>query len=191
VPPMQAAVSGVADLHYRGREHTMAVSAVGPDPEITDRVMLRGRKSRIYYLRRFFDYPSTLSRETLLKLGLWRTLRIGASYLKSALFPLKPEQTLEHFFINRFGRELYRTFFDSYAEKIWGVPCTRISAEWGAQRVRGLSILASVRHALRKILGRRGGVGQKGRPDVGRNRTMHPGDGRRDPDPLSRRKSHH
>src|SRR5450759_2277117 len=85
------------------------------DPEHEDRVMLlRSRKSRIYYLRRFFDYPITLSLATLRKLGLLRTLRIGISYVKSALFPLKEERTLEQFFINRFGKELYNTFFKSY-----------------------------------------------------------------------------
>jgi protoporphyrinogen oxidase len=69
----------------------------------------------------------------------------------SALFPVKPEQTLEQFFINRFGRELYSTFFKSYTEKVWGVPCNRISAEWGAQRIKGLSIWATLAHALRKV----------------------------------------
>ena len=142
----------------------MASPASGPDPAATDRVMLvRRRKSRIYYRRHFFEYHITLSKDTLLKLGLWRTFSIGVSYVKSALFPLKPEETLEQFFINRFGRELYRTFFQSYTEKVWGVPCTRISAEWGAQRIKGLSIVATVRHALKKLLGRTGGdVGQKG-----------------------------
>jgi protoporphyrinogen oxidase len=162
--PMQASANGVAAIHYQGQQRAVASPASGPDPAATDRVMLvRRRKSRIYYLRRFFEYPITLSKDTLLKLGLWRTFRIGVSYVKSALFPLKPEQTLEQFFINRFGRELYRTFFKSYTEKVWGVSCTRISAEWGAQRIKGLSIVATVRHALKKILGRTSGdVGQKG-----------------------------
>jgi protoporphyrinogen oxidase len=122
-----------------------------------DQVMLvRRRKSRIYYLRRFFEYPITLSLDTILKLGLWRTLRIGLSYGRSALFPLKTEDTLEQFFINRFGRELYRTFFKSYTEKVWGVPCERISAAWGAQRIKGLSVWATLLHVLRRI-GERGG----------------------------------
>lgn len=162
--PMQASANGPEAIQYHGKRRAVASSAAGPDPAATDRVMLvRRRKSRIYYLRRFFEYPITLSKDTLLKLGLWRTFRIGVSYIKSALFPLKPEETLEQFFINRFGRELYRTFFQSYTEKVWGVPCTRISAEWGAQRIKGLSIVATLRHALKKILGRTGGdVGQKG-----------------------------
>src|SRR5262249_20973032 len=95
----------------------------GPDPKIADRVMLiRNRKSRIYFLRRFFDYPITLSGDTLKKLGFTRTLKIGFSYAASAANQKKPEKTLEEFLINRFGRELYLTFFKSYTEKVWGVP---------------------------------------------------------------------
>jgi protoporphyrinogen oxidase len=133
-----------------------------PDAASEDRVMLlRSRKSRIYYLRRFFDYPITLSLATLRKLGLLRTLRIGISYVKSALFPLKEERTLEQFFINRFGKELYNTFFKSYTEKVWGVPCGRIGAEWGAQRIKGLSVWAALAHALKKAFHRGGGgIGQ-------------------------------
>jgi protoporphyrinogen oxidase len=144
-------------------ERTIAPSAASAEPDRVDRVMLlRRRKSRIYYLRRFFDYPVSLSKDTLLKLGLWRTGKIGISYVKSALFPIKREETLEQFFINRFGRELYGTFFKSYTEKVWGVPCDRISAEWGAQRIKGLSVWATLLHAWRKAFRRAGGdIGQK------------------------------
>jgi protoporphyrinogen oxidase len=135
-------------------ERSLAPPASNPDAAHDDRVMLlRKRKSRIYYLRRFFEYPISLSKDTLFKLGLWRTMRIGMSYLHSALFPLKEERTLEQFFINRFGRELYQTFFKSYTEKVWGVPCNQISAEWGAQRIKGLSIWSTLLHALRKLGG--------------------------------------
>jgi protoporphyrinogen oxidase len=135
----------------------------GPDTAGADRIMLlRQRKSRIYYLRRFFDYPISLSVDTLLKLGLWRTMRIGLSYVWSALFPLPKEETLEQFFINRFGRQLYATFFKSYTEKVWGVPCDRISAEWGAQRIKGLSIWATLLHALKSAFGaKKADIGQK------------------------------
>jgi protoporphyrinogen oxidase len=136
---------------------------LAPDPAATDRAMLlRARKSRIYYLRRFFDYPISLSKDTILKLGLWRTFKIGMSYVQSALFPLKHEETLEQFFINRFGQELYRTFFKSYTEKVWGVPCDRISAEWGAQRIKGLSVWSTLLHAVKKAFKPAGGdLGQK------------------------------
>jgi protoporphyrinogen oxidase len=109
-------------------------------------MLLRPRRSRIYYLRRFFDYPISLSLATLSNLGLWRTMKIGFSYLRAMLFPIKPEKNLEQFFINRFGRELYATFFRDYTEKVWGMPCDAIPAEWGAQRDKGLSISKAISH---------------------------------------------
>ena len=143
----------VHEITYQRATRRVVATAAGADP---DRVMLvRNRKTRIYFLRRFFEYPITLSKDTVVKLGLWRTARIGMSYVYSVLRPIKPEQNLEQFFINRFGRLLYRTFFKSYTEKVWGVPCHEISAEWGAQRVKGLSILKSLKHALSKIFSRR------------------------------------
>jgi protoporphyrinogen oxidase len=127
-------------------------AAGGPDPALTDRVMLvRNRLSRIYYLRRFFSYPLSLSLETIWNLGLWRTARAGVSYLWSMLFPIRPEKSLADFFVNRFGRNLYETFFRDYTEKVWGVPCDRISAEWGAQRIKSLSILRALLHMLKKL----------------------------------------
>ena len=163
--PLEASANGPTAITYHRMEKTIAPSSNGAAPAAVDRIMLlRPRKSRIYYLRRFFDYPISLSKDTLLKLGLWRTFRIGLSYIRSALFPVKPEQTLEQFFINRFGKELYSTFFKSYTEKVWGVPCNRISAEWGAQRIKGLSIWATLAHALRKVFKKRGkrDIAQKG-----------------------------
>jgi protoporphyrinogen oxidase len=116
-----------------------------------DQVMLvRRRKSRIYFLRTFFDYPISLSADTLAKLGPIRTLRIGLSYMRSAAMPIKNVENLEQFFINRFGRELYHTFFKSYTEKVWGVPCDQISAEWGEQRIKGLSIKKTLQHIVKK-----------------------------------------
>ena len=113
-----------------------------PDPQVSDRVMLkRPRLSRIFYLKRFFDYPVSLNLNTIRGLGLWRMFKIGCSYMKALLFPIKDEKTLEDFMINRFGRELYLTFFKDYTEKLWGVECRKISAEWGAQRIKGISIL--------------------------------------------------
>ncbi len=149
--PLEASESGPAAIRYHGMERAVPADSSGPDPAAGGRVMLlRPRRSRIYYLRHLFEYPLSFSRDTLLKLGLARTLKIGLSYLRSALLPLKREDTLEQFLINRFGRELYLRFFKSYTEKVWGVPCNRISAEWGAQRIKGLSIWAAVRHALRR-----------------------------------------
>jgi protoporphyrinogen oxidase len=125
-------------------------------------MLLRKRTSRIYFLRRFFDYPIRLTADTLAKLGPARTVRIGFSYFRSLLFPIQPERTLEEFFINRFGKELYRTFFKDYTEKVWGVPCNQISAEWGRQRIKGLSIAKSIKHFLRQAFHKRADIAQEG-----------------------------
>ena len=134
----------------------------GPDPEQTDRVMLvRSRLSRILFGQRLYDYPLSLSPATLMRLGLGRTARIGAGYLHARLFPRKPEKSLEDFFINRFGKTLYETFFRDYTQKVWGVPCSKIEPEWGAQRVKGLSIGRAVAHALKAAFRRDTSLAQK------------------------------
>jgi protoporphyrinogen oxidase len=136
-------------------EHGHTTTVVTPDPEDSDHVMLvRPRKSRIYYLRKFFDYPIKLTANTIKNLGPVRMTRIGVSYIASRLRPIKEEKSLEDFLINRFGRELYLTFFKSYTEKVWGTPCNQISAEWGAQRIKGLSLTTALKHFVRKALGR-------------------------------------
>ncbi len=122
------------------------------DPDLI--MLIRPRKSRIYYLRKFFDYPITLTKRTLENLGAARTLRVGASYLRSRVSQIEPEKSLEDFLINRFGRELYLTFFKSYTEKVWGTPCDRISAEWGAQRIKGLSLTTALKHFVKKAFSR-------------------------------------
>jgi len=131
-----------------GQETSKKIAA--PDPESEDDVMLnRGRLSRIYFLRKFFNYPITLNSNTIMNLGLYRMLKIGLSYAKIAILPIKDEKTLEDFYINRFGRELYSTFFDDYNVKLWGVPCSEIEPDFGAQRVKGLSITKVITHALK------------------------------------------
>ncbi len=133
------------------------------DPGKEDLVMLvRQRKSRIYFLGRFFDYPISLSPRTLSGLGFKRAVRIGFSYMRSSLFPIKEEKSLEDFFINRFGRELYLTFFKSYTEKVWGVPCSEISAEWGAQRIKGLSIGKAIVHFMKQLFKKDTDISQEG-----------------------------
>ena len=115
----------------------------------SDAVMLvRRRLSRIFYRRQFFDYPLKINVNTLKNLGVIETLRIGLSYAHAQLRFRRPEETLEEFFVNRFGNRLYRTFFKDYTEKVWGVPCREISAEWGAQRIKGLSITKAIAHAV-------------------------------------------
>ena len=130
------------------------LSPGGPDPESEDRVMLlRQRISRIYYKRRFFDYPISMKPETIRNMGFGTTVRAGFSYLGSAVRKL-PEDTLENFYINRFGRKLYSMFFEGYTEKLWGRHPRDISPDWGAQRVKGLSITAVIKDMLSKIGGR-------------------------------------
>jgi protoporphyrinogen oxidase len=136
--------------------------AAAPDPEREDAVMLiRRRLSRILFLQKLFNYPITLDLDTLKKLGLKRLARMGLSYFKVRLLPRRKEKNLEDFFVNRFGRELYRTFFKDYTEKVWGVPCTEIKPEWGAQRVRNLSITKVLWHALRSLNSCAASISQK------------------------------
>ena len=141
--------SDQAELCYRGQRSSLKTAPNGPHPDQTDEVMLvRNRKSRIFFRRKLFDYPLSLSSRTVRNLGLLDTVAAGISYLKAQWFPQKPEATLEDFLVNRFGRHLYETFFQSYTKKVWGVPCSEISAEWGAQRIKGLSITRLLKHAL-------------------------------------------
>jgi protoporphyrinogen oxidase len=151
-------------IHYQGQERRLDLSETENSPTETDLIFLvRNRLSRIFYLRHFFDYPLSLGLATIRNLGLLRMTRIGFSYLRALLFPIKDEKTLEDFFINRFGRELYLTFFKDYTEKVWGVACTEIGADWGAQRIKGLSVTRAIWHALKSLAGvRKDDVEQKG-----------------------------
>jgi protoporphyrinogen oxidase len=142
--------TGLADREGVTPAADTVVTAAKPVDD--DLVMLvRPRKSRIYYLRKFFDYPIKLTGSTMANLGPVRMIKIGYSYIASRLRPIKEEKSLEDFLINRFGRELYLTFFKSYTEKVWGTPCDQISAEWGAQRIKGLSLTAALRHFIKKL----------------------------------------
>ena len=138
-----------------------AAYANGPDPASTDEVMLvRTRLSHILFRRKFFDYPLSPTFATLRDLGPATLFRFAMSYGYARLFPLKEVNSLEDFFISRFGRELYRTFFKDYTEKVWGVPCSRIQPAWGAQRIKELSIGKALLDALRRLLPR--GLGRQG-----------------------------
>jgi protoporphyrinogen oxidase len=134
-------------IGYQGRSREFAPS--GPPSVGTDSVMLiRRRLSRILHRRRLFDYPLKLNANTLKNMGVAETLRVGSSYAQARLSRQLPENSLEDFLVNRFGERLYRTFFKDYTEKVWGVPCTEISAAWGAQRIKGLSVSKALAHAL-------------------------------------------
>lgn len=135
-------------------ERAVPLSENGPDPELTDRVMLsRNRVSRIYYKKKFFDYPVKMNANTIKNMGFGTTVKAGCSYLASTINK-RPEDSLENFYINRFGKELYSMFFEGYTEKLWGRHPREISADWGAQRVKGLSIRAVLGDMMSKLLGK-------------------------------------
>ena len=132
-----------------GRTHTHSDDP-SIDPERMDNVFLaRTRVSRIYYRRRFFDYPISLKPATFINMGFANTVKAGFGYIGSAMHKL-PETSLENFYINRFGKPLYQMFFEDYTEKLWGVHPSNISADWGAQRVKGLSVWKVITSALSK-----------------------------------------
>ena len=133
----------------------------GPDPEREDRViLLRHRVSRIFFLRRFFDYPISLSKGTFVNMGLGRTLKAGFGYLGAVLHK-RPENSLEDFYINRFGKPLYQMFFEDYTEKVWGIHPSKLGADWGSQRVKGLSVTAVLKDMLTKAFKGKDGAGDK------------------------------
>src|SRR5882757_6424310 len=141
----QTQPSSALRIHYQGQSRDLTPEGLAPAS--SDAVMLvRQRLSRIFYRRRFFEYRLTLSASTLRNLGLVEACKIGLSYGHAQLTSRAPEINVEDFLINRFGTRLYRTFFKDYTEKVWGVPCREISAEWGAQRIKGLSVAKALRH---------------------------------------------
>ena len=135
------------------QETEKAFAPTGPDPEKEDRTMLlRRRVSRIFFLRKFFDYPISMKKETFLNMGFVRMMRAGFGYLWACVHKL-PETSLENFYINRFGRPLYEMFFEDYTTKVWGVHPSKLGADWGSQRVKGLSIIAVLKDMWRKNFG--------------------------------------
>jgi protoporphyrinogen oxidase len=150
-------------ISYQNKSQKVSnVSSV--DGDMKDVMLVRNRKSRIYFDKKFFDYPISLTPETIMKLGLFNTFLIGLSYIKAATFPIKPEKNLEDFFINRFGKKLYAKFFRDYTEKVWGIKCSEISPEWGAQRIKGLSITKTITHFIKKVF-------VKGKKDIDQKDT--------------------
>lgn len=124
-----------------------AVEAMWREVLEEGKFLRRNRLSRIYYNKKFFYYPLRAS-NALLGLGIWNSALIFLSYLRAQMFPEKPEDTFEQWISNRFGKRLYNIFFKTYTEKVWGIPCNQIMAEWAAQRIKGLSLLAAVKSAL-------------------------------------------
>jgi protoporphyrinogen oxidase len=154
--PIQDGVDSSIQISYQNKTREIDARSGEPSGQSEkdpDKVMLvRKRLSRIYFLRKFFTYPIQLSLDTLSKLGIWTTVAIMFSYLKAQLLPRKPEKNLEDFMVNRFGQVLYKLFFRDYTEKVWGIPCHKISAEWGAQRIKGVSISKAIQHAVQSAM---------------------------------------
>ena len=147
------------EIGYQNKRRTLDAAALPrATPDAEKSFGVRPRVSRIYYDGSFFDYPVSLSLRTLRQLGFARLSGILASYLAARLAVAREPRNLEEFFVQRFGRRLYETFFKSYTEKVWGLPCTKISAQWGKQRVKALSIAGAARHAIAKLWGGAGGA---------------------------------
>ncbi len=148
-------VQGVASYDDMRLHRTAFIKPDGPNPNKTDRVMLKRRRlSRIYFNHKFFDYPISLKLETLKNLGLLTTLEVGFSYLGSVLHK-REEKSLEDFYINRFGRKLYSMFFERYTENLWGRHPSAIDPSWGAQRVKGLSVSSILKDMFERAVGKK------------------------------------
>ncbi len=154
-----------ASISYQNKQRAIPTSANAASADDDLVMLVRPRKSRIYFLRQFFDYPIKLTGETLRGLGPIRTCKVGFSYLSAKFSPRKPEKSLEDFVVNRFGKVLYGLFFESYTEKVWGIHPREISAEWGAQRIKGLSLTSALRHFIQQAFSKEkkntGDVSQK------------------------------
>jgi protoporphyrinogen oxidase len=150
--PLQAIKDDAILLSYQNKTKELVVFAEGPDPGVEDKVMLlRSRLSRILFKGNFFNYPVSANLDTFAKLGPARMARITASYARAKMKPVDPEISLEDFFVNRFGRELYNTFFRDYTHKVWGVHPANIPADWGRQRVKSLSVSKAIKHSIKKL----------------------------------------
>src|SRR5205814_1218912 len=110
-------------------------------------LLVRERLSRIFYRGKFFQYPLE-PMNALVGLGVVETVRCMASYARALVAPRRPEDDFESWVSNRFGRRLFEIFFQSYTEKVWGMSCREIRAEWAAERIRGLSLASAIRDAF-------------------------------------------
>lgn len=162
--PVEKVEEGASpSFKYQGQQRdALPANLAEVTPSARDDVMMvRNRLSRIYFNERFFDYPLKLNAGNLRKLGWAKTVTFGLSYIKAKASPIKQEASLQDFFINRFGEKLYRQFFKEYTEKVWGVPCGEISAAWGAQRVKSLSVSKALWHAAKSALGMNNGQAEQ------------------------------
>jgi len=158
MPPEQTMEFGTSITYHGAHKNVDPYVQTGSGAP-NERMLVRRRKSRIYYQGKLLNYPLTIDFSTLSQLGLVSVARIFFGYACARAFPKKQERNLEDFFINRFGHYLYVMFFKTYTEKVWGVSCKELSAEWGRQRIKGLSIQRALVHAWRQMLGARAGSG--------------------------------
>ena len=141
------------DITYRNATHTVDVTGNRTSTESADDVMLvRKRRSRIYSLRKFFDYPLKPTLTNLKKLGFARACKVLSTLAFRRLFPIRPVENLEHFLINQFGDEIYKVFFKDHTAKVWGRQCSEISASWGAQRIKALDISGELGKWFNRLL---------------------------------------
>lgn len=170
--PVDAAEGSTLSINYHQQSKEIKNTSHIENP---DQVLLvRNRKSRIYFDQQFFDYPVKLNMDTIRKLGLWKMFLIGTSYIRSSLFPIRNEKNLEEFFINRFGKQLYLTFFKEYTEKVWGRKCSEISAEWGKQRIKGLNLRSALANFFSSLFGRDDSIKQKNKETSLIERFLYP-----------------
>lgn len=135
-----------------------------PAGDRNNALLIKRRVSRIYYKQRFYDYPLTLDGRLLRNIGVFNAIGILFSYLRSRIGAPAAERSLEDFFIKRFGKRLYYLFFKDYTEKVWGRPCSEISPEWGAQRIRQVSISTLFTHFFT-------GLFSSGKKDIAQKNT--------------------
>jgi len=162
VMPLEEGGDAKATISYQNKSRELNGEAQPSAKDPDKRMLLIQRLTRIYFLRKFFAYPIQLSLDTLRTLGLIRTIKILVSFLWIPLFPRKPEKSLEDFIINKFGRQLYLLFFKDYTEKVWGIAPSQISAEWGAQRIKGVSLSKAISQAIKSLRKKKSDLSQKG-----------------------------
>jgi protoporphyrinogen oxidase len=153
---------GEANITIQYQNKTTAIPNATPAQEDEKVMLLRPRKSRILFRKKYFDYPLKLNLKTLKNLGAFKLLKAGLSYIYARLFPYKEEKNLAQFFRNRFGKELYLTFFKDYTEKVWGVSCEEIPAAWGKQRIKDLSVTKVFVNAFKTVFVKNKSLTQKG-----------------------------
>ena len=160
--PLEDSVEKDIKISYQNKSREIKVED-GAAKNQDKVILVIQRLTRIYFLRKFFAYPIQLSLDTLKTLGLVRTMKIMISFLWIRLFPRKPETSLEDFIVNKFGRQLYLLFFKDYTEKVWGIAPSQISAEWGAQRIKGVSLSKAIAGAVKSLRRKKSGdLAQKG-----------------------------